>query len=212
MTHRERHKRPLQTQLHAAARSVGQPASWKPLPSPLRLGTGSLSLLFLLGALHHPLRCSYPIPAFVKSLYQAHSWSDVSCRWAARTLFRPLVFTLHRDMLDALALQNISFHPQWLPDLASFTSLSFMRTPPNSVSKMHPVDQNIQKLPENRCKLPGRTDPGADKRMTASGSPSGGFSQRRLNSWVTLPEHIPKPGVWGVCISWCPGRSHQSIH
>ena len=134
-THRERHERPLQTQLHAAARSVGQPVSWKPLPSPLRLGAGSLCLLFLLRALHHPLRGSYPIHAFVKSLYKAHfTWSDLSPGWTARTLFRLLVFTLHRDMLDALALQNLSFHPQWLPDLLCLL-LSFMRTPPNSVQQ-----------------------------------------------------------------------------
>lgn len=95
----------------------------------------SLCLLFLLRALHHPLRGSYPIHAFVKSLYKAHfTWSDLSPGWTARTLFRLLVFTLHRDMLDALALQNLSFHPQWLPDLLCLL-LSFMRTPPNSVQQ-----------------------------------------------------------------------------
>ena len=89
----------------------------------------------LIVIMHHPLRGSYPIHAFVKSLYKAHfTWSDLSPGWTARTLFRLLVFTLHRDMLDALALQNLSFHPQWLPDLLCLL-LSFMRTPPNSVQQ-----------------------------------------------------------------------------
>ena len=164
-------------QLHAAARPMGQPTlcSGNRCLRPSGLGlVASLCCSSPQGPepsfevfISHSRLCKVSLSS---PLYAAWFEPWVGCQ---NTLQAVSLYSSQRHAWCSGASKH--FTPSSLAAwLALFTFLSFMKTHQIQSSEMHPLDafRSIQKQSENRCKLPSRTDPGANKRMTASGGPS----------------------------------------